>query len=560
MRFAAGWHYRAQAREKAGKGLYWLTDDIHRPFFDWLQAQVEEWMETRRKGKQERFQILAWLLRGFGKTNGVTTCLSAYIMLDEPDLASYIGSETHPKAKEFLAAIKPMLDGSDPHSLFAWFYGSWYHPERTWTIDSIVTAYRHSPSIKEPSIGTFGVETGITGKHPQLLIYDDPISDEKLKEGGNWLTAAVNSMDSIYPAMTNDSLFILIGTRYRQDDVIGTVLEQEGVQTWDGHPSPELFGTNGAWRVYFLQARDILDTKDYPKGRPILPKTWSDSAMNAYEAKSPQKYRAQLMGDPMSDKHSELTRDRIMDMVIERKDMPPIEYATVHLDTAFKLDARKSRGDRNVILTWLHDASPTGCVNFDGALCSAQWGTEDFDRNLIAVLADLRNRHIRVRAITDEHEMGGKRGIYLRHLQDIINAAGLRIPEILQLNRAGTLKVVRIREAANYWLEGLVRLCRDADGLNLLVEEMVHLGFSKYDDVADAAADVWRPEIWRGRRFSRDDEQPFLPTQPGDDVLKGRMEQDYRDIEFELRTGRRRDDPDGDPEPEPTIEEAVRPW
>jgi len=568
VRFAAGWHYRAQAREAAGKGLYWLTNDVHRPFIDWLQRQIDEWMQSRKQGKQERFQVLAWLLRGFGKTNLVTTCLSAYIMLDDPDLASYIGSETHPKAKEFLTSIKPMLDGSDPHCLFTWFYGNWYNADRTWSLDSLVTAHRHSPSIKEPSIGTFGVETGIVGKHPQLLIYDDPISDEKLKDGGsNWLTNAISSLDAIHPCLTNDSLFILIGTRYLQHDVIGTVLENEGVDSWDGHnpPAGTPFHPDGSWRVYFLQGRDVTDTKEFPEGRPVIPKTWSHAALKAYEAKNPARYRAQIMGDPMNEKASELTPDFIESLFIERKDLPPIEYATIHLDTAFKLDTRKRRGDYNVIEVWLHDAAPTGCVNFDGAKIGRDWSGEEFDRQLINVMQDLKRRHIRIRAITDEPEPGGKRGLYLRHLQDIIRAAGLRIPEIFQFNRAGTIKEVRIHEAGGFWIERLVRLIRGAENVHMLTDQMrlamIDIRMCRHDDLADASADVFRPEIYRGRRYGQDDEAPFAPTQPGDDVLKGRVEQELDDIVFELRTGRKREDYfDEDPPPQPEVHEAIRPW
>ena len=57
--------------------------------------------------------------------------------------------------------------------------------------------YRTSTGVKEPSIGTFGVETGITSKHPLLCIYDDPLTEEKLKTGGSWNEAAIRSLRSI---------------------------------------------------------------------------------------------------------------------------------------------------------------------------------------------------------------------------------------------------------------------------------------------------------------------------------------------------------------------------
>lgn len=546
VRFAAGWHYRCLAREKAGLGPYWLTDE-HRKFCDWLQERIDAWFKMRASGIQERFQLLVWVFRGFGKTNLFTLNLPAYIMLTERDLSSYIGSETHPKAKDFLATIKPMFDGSDPYPLFTWFYGSWYHPDRTWTTDAIVTSWRES-SLKEPSIGTFGVETGIAGKHPSLMLLDDPIDWVKVAEGSTTaVDNAIQCMDAAYPALNNDSLSILIGTRGLERDAIGHVLEQEGVRSWSGHPPIENFRQGGKWDVYFLQARDVMDTKEYPKGRPMLPKSHSDQSLIDYENRNAKDYAVQMMGDPGTGEHMELTREQIQKLLIDRSEIPAIEYATIHLDTAFKLDERKARGDRNAIVVWLHDVRPTGMVFLDRIECSPRWRSEEFDQHVIRVLVDLKSRGIRVRAITDEAEVGGKRGVYKRHLEDVISAAGLRIPEIVLFNRGKTLKIVRLREAANYWLEGLARLVRDVPNLNILTEEMVKMGFSNFDDVADAAADVWRPEIWRGRLNYVPDEQPYLPYQPGDDILKGRIQKDLEDIEYELRYGRRKERSDFQP-------------
>lgn len=536
VRFAAGWHYRCVEKKKM-----WLTVREHKKLLDWLQGIIEEWYEKRTTGHAERFHVLVWLFRTFGKTNMVTKCVPQYIMLLDPDVAVYIGGETHDKAKEVLQPIKAALDASDPHSRFAWFYGNWYNKDRTWTRSSVVTAARKSIGATEPSLGTFGVETGLTGKHPGVVIYDDPISEEKLKDGGTAMKNAVDSLDSIYPALENDSLFILVGTHYREEDPIGTVLSTQGVKSWDGHQAQEKWKQNGPWRVYFLQARDTSDTKDYAKGRPTAPETgWTDENLRDYEQKIPQEFAAQMMGTPGIHGQMEMSREQIERLLIKREELPQIEYCSIHLDTAFKEDNTRERGDRNVIVTWLHDIRPTGIVYLDRVQCSASWRAEDFDTHLVNTLLDVRARGIRVRAITDEREMGGKRGVYLRHLQDVISGAGIRIPEILQLNRAGTKKVIRIREASNYWLDGYVRLVNDIANLDILIHEMTRIGRSKHDDVADAAADVWRPEIWRGRHQNTGEQQPHLPNQPGDDVIKGRFIQEMQDIEYELKTGKPR--------------------
>jgi hypothetical protein len=454
-----------------------------------------------------------------------------------------------------------MLDGTDPHARFTWFYGNWKDKDRTWTRSSIVHKARRALGVTEPSIGTFGVDTGLTGKHPGVVIYDDPITEEKLTtEGGAALRAAVDSLDTIYPALENDSLFILVGTHYREEDPIGTVLSMEGVKSWTGHPSPDKYKEDGLWRVYFLQARDVSDTATYPKGRPTAPETgWTEVNLEGYERKNAKQYAEQMMGTPGIGGHMELERAQIDKLKIKRADLPKVEYVTIHLDTAFKSDEQRGRGDRNVIGCWLHDIRPTGIVYLDKLEISAEWRSEDFDAHLVNTLHHYRSEGIRVRAITDEREVGGKRGVYLRHLQDVISAANIRIPEIIQLNRAGTKKVIRIREATNFWLDGYVRIVDDIQNYDILVWEMTRIGRSKHDDVADALSDVWIPEIWRGRHQYGSDEQPKLPSQPGDEVLKGRIRQEMEDIEYELRMGHPREGQGDDFQPFDSLLERSQP-
>jgi hypothetical protein len=158
---------------------------------------------------------------------------------------------------------------------------------------------------------------------------------------------------------------------------------------------------------------------------------------------------------------------------------------------------------------------------------------ENFHDHLVRTLHDLRNRGVRVRAITDETEIGGKRGIYRQQLTQVIGNAGLRVPEIIQLNRGNTKKVVRLRESAGYWVEGYVRIPKDAQGHQWLIEEMLSIGYSPYDDVSDAASDVWTDGIWR-RPQHGNDHQPTMPRQPGDEVLKQQWEDEMEAIKRDL--------------------------
>jgi hypothetical protein len=337
-------------------------------------------------------------------------------------------------------------------------------------------------------------------------------------------------MDSVFNALRADSFFALVCTRYLDDDAFGTVVEQEGIASWAGHAPAEKFEVtpNGQWHVYFLQARDRSNTANYPKGEPLLPEAgYTDKMLANHERRKPQEHSSQYMNDPSTGEHMEITREQIRQLVIPRSTNPPIEYATVHLDTAFKDEDRRERGDYSVIVVWLHDLRPNGIVYLDRAL-RGKWKGEEFDTLLVRVLWDLRSRGIRILAVTDEAEQGGKRGVYKQRLEQVITGAGLRLMDIYQWNRSGTKKVMRIREAAGCWVDGYVRLFEDAENLEPLIEEMVKIGRTKYDDLSDAAADVFRPEIWRGRIASDRDGQPPLPIQPGDEILKA---QHARDME-----------------------------
>lgn len=523
VNIALGW--KARCEEKGQ--LRWMSKEVHEPWLDWMQHKTEEWWARRENPKldPERKQIIICVPRFFGKSNSITKALPLWIHLREPNLTCYLGSEVHPKAKAFLGPMQRIMEGNDPYSWFAWFYGVYYNPDRDWNKEECVTAARVSTGLTEPTIGTFGVETGLTSKHPLLCIYDDPVSAEKLKEGGSWLRTVLASMDSIYPALRSDSMFILIGTRYEDADPIGTSIATEGVKEWAGHPPLEKIKP-GKWEVYFLQARDRLDTRNYPEGEPILPKVASHAFLKDYAARNAQDESSQMMNDPSHGEHVELTKEQVDALRIPRPklDEPqyPISYATIHIDTAFKDEERRKKGDYSSIIVWLHDLRPTGRVYLH-FVWQDRVRSEQFDNKLIEVFADLRRRNYRVRALTDEAEMGGKRGVYKQHLEQVITGAGFRLPEIYQFNRSGTKKDMRIREAAGYWIDDYVRIFDDCPFFEEMKWQMTRIGRSQFDDLADPAADVFRPEIWVGRTHYDRDEQPPTPVQPGDDVLKDQI-------------------------------------
>jgi hypothetical protein len=283
---------------REGNEIRWIQERVHKPYLLWLQKQLLEWKESRKTGKVVRFRVASIIPRGFGKTVTSTKAASLWTHLDEPNMTTTIGSETHEKAQEFFGPIKEVMKGINPTSWFSWLYGVWYDREREWNNVQCVHGYRRSTALTEPSFGTFGVDTGITGYHPLQVWWDDPISANKLSD--NHLKNVEKAFGATWFAARTDGFVGLVMTRYSDRDPAGDAFSGrgEGVCEWAGMPPIDgriKVKPEGKWRVYFLQSRDTRDvTEEYPRGRPVLPEVWSNEELVSREDTKPEEYSSQL--------------------------------------------------------------------------------------------------------------------------------------------------------------------------------------------------------------------------------------------------------------------------
>lgn len=495
----------------------WIAPRVHRPICRWLQSHVEDWERNRAQGNKNRKKLALVIPRSFGKTVTATKALSLWAQVRNPDLSSYIGSEVLTKAIDFLRPIKSVMDGSDHHSWFTWLYGNWFSPERIWTHGSVVHAARRVLGRSEPSFGTWGVEGGITGAHPDWGCFDDPLSEEKLKESGSWLATVNQSMAALRPAFRTDSFFMLSLTRYRDNDVAGTYFKLEGVKSWNGHPPTNTdfaIREDGEWDVYFLQAYNA-------DGTAVLPEVWPLKELRKYESTRPAEFAAQMMNEPGSGEHMELTAEQVAQLWIDKTELPSQLILTLHLDTAFKLQKTRGQGDESVYELWGHDPRGNGDVYYLEGYGSPNWRIEEYVDRLVQLAQRLKTDGKRIRLMTDDKEMGGKAGTWVNVLKSYFHGAGLTMPPLMQLTRQGTNKIVRMREAAGFWVDGHVKLVRGAPGVDRLIHQMVRLGVSGHDDWADAAADVFAKEVYRPMLIPtrRVGDLGGIPRAPGDEQL-----------------------------------------
>lgn len=497
--------------------IRFFTPRVHKPICEWLQHFGLAWLAARQNPVPERTYLALEIPREYGKT----TLIGAFLLwlhLHDVDLSAYIGSETLTQSEMWFLPTHQTMKGSNYYARFHWLYGVWESRDRRFSKSEVIHAARRDLAIKEPSFGIWGVATGITGVHPDILDLDDPISYERLETDSGWFDTVNHHVDSLIPILKANGLMIWPGTRYGAGDHFGKGFAALGIKSVAGHALPDEDAAHvrpdGMFHVYFLQGR----TRD---GKPHFPEQWPESRLAEFQKKNPLRYAAQIMNAPSSSEFNPFTLEQARNIWIEKKDVPfPALRYTIHCDTAFKYQARQARGDESVIVVFGH-LPTSGDVYYVEGYGSNTWRNEDFGNKLVSIVQRYRAMRRRVALITDELEFGGKAGSWEALLRNYFHHVNLPMPPLIFLNRAGKNKTARITEAAGYWADGHVKVIRDAPGAERLIKQMTEIGTGGFDDWSDAAADVFNKEVYVPmRRLGADSGDSPIPHYPGDEYLK----------------------------------------
>ena len=176
-----------------------------------------------------------------------------------------------------------------------------------------------------------GVGGAVTGKGADLLIIDDPHSEQEAKQGN----PAV--FDNVYEWFTSGprqrlqpgGAIIIVMTRWSKRDLTGQILKnagKDGVDQWEIIDFPAIM----------------------PSGTPLWPGFWSKEALESLKAELPvSKWEAQYQQNPTSEEGAIIKRDQWQ---IWEKDKPPsCEYLIQSWDTAFE---KNNRADYSACTTW----------------------------------------------------------------------------------------------------------------------------------------------------------------------------------------------------------------
>lgn len=157
--------------------------------------------------------------RGTLKSSIACVAYPIWLLIKDPNERILIDSELFTNSKNFLREIRLHLESPSLTSVFGEF------KTNTWNESEIIISQRTHP-YKEASISVGGVETTKVGQHYSTIIGDDYNSNQNSRtpEGRRKVIDHYRYNQSI---LEPDGKYVIIGTRYAEDDVIGFILKNE---------------------------------------------------------------------------------------------------------------------------------------------------------------------------------------------------------------------------------------------------------------------------------------------------------------------------------------------
>lgn len=227
-----------------GKDFYFFLEDVleMKGLSTELHGDMAQFLERKHPLK------LLLAPRGHLKSTIGTVAYAIWRLMKNPDLRILIANYKLDNAKAYLHEIKSIMQSNE---IFQGFYKKFIPSnikEHRWNESQLTI--RRNKAFKEASIEVTGVGGEITGKHYDLIIYDDVVGPDNVAtlEQAQKLRTWFNQMQAI---LEPDGEQVLIGTRWHFADLYGYLIEtmageidvfHRGVYKEDGSPVwPEKF-------------------------------------------------------------------------------------------------------------------------------------------------------------------------------------------------------------------------------------------------------------------------------------------------------------------------------
>lgn len=434
-------HHQALVREKAQKNFMAFVKEMWPGFIHGRHhALMAKKFEEIAEGKLKR--LIINMPPRHTKSEFASNMLPAWFLGRFPDKKVIQCSNTADLSVGFGRKVRNLVDSEQYAKIF---------PNVSLRADS-KAAGRWATSHNGDYFA-IGVGGTVTGKGADLLIIDDPHSEQEARLAQGDPTV----FDSVYEWYTSGprqrlqpgGAIIIVMTRWSDKDLTGKVLKNDSSE----------------WEVIELPA--IM-----PSGKPLWPEFWSLEELSALkEELPPYKWNAQYQQKPTGEEGAIVKRDWWRRWESDRP--PRCEFIIQSWDTAF---TKSQRADYSACTTWgvFHlneDESDVNIILLDAL--KEKWEFPELKDN--------------AKRMYDEWEPDAC----------IIEAKAAGAPLIFELRRMGVMvsdytpvrgndKFVRLNSVTDLFRSGKV-WAPETRWADELIEEMARFPNAEHDDLTDSA-------------------------------------------------------------------------
>lgn len=173
--------------------------------------------------------------RGCFKSSLASVAYPIWLLMNNPNIRILIESELFTNSVSFLTEIKSHIVSPSFQAVF----GDWmptkdqvHKKGYSWT-DSEITISPREKILKDPSIQVGGLGVTKIGRHVDVIIGDDYNSPENITTPEQ-RKKVIDRYQFNQSILEPGGIYVIIGTRYHEDDLIGWVIKNElGFKTLD---------------------------------------------------------------------------------------------------------------------------------------------------------------------------------------------------------------------------------------------------------------------------------------------------------------------------------------
>jgi len=297
-----------------------------------------------------------------------------------------------------------------------------------------------------------GVGSSITGRGADLLIIDDPhseqdaLSETAFDNAYEWYTSGPRQR------LQPGGSIVIVMTRWSTKDLTGRLIDAQAKE-----PKAD------QWEIIEFPA--VL-----PSNKPIWPEYWDIDSLTATRASlTEQKWQAQWQQNPTAEEGSIIKREWWKRW--EEKDIPDLIHVIQSYDTAY---SKKETADYSAITTW-GIFTPTGKAKPHIILLDAEKGRWEFTE--LKKRAMEKYKYWEPETVIVEAKASGL------PLTDELRSSG--IPVVNFTPSRGNDKHVRVNSVAPMFESGQV-WCPDERWAQDVIEECAAFPFGDHDDYVDS--------------------------------------------------------------------------